>query len=185
MYTCIIFQWARNLGLKSSPPVRVPLHSCEHFYIITKPAESNPIDRMMPGDNICDILQYKVQNKYPCVLCKRQLYPLHCYWLARRFYRFQMKCQAQCYIFVFSDPWLWWICLCSRMVWRVIGWRIRTTGKTSISRRNTGQVWVSTFARRLGSFPWVEIFFPFAYCHKINLYVVLSNFNIWLHTQVV
>ncbi|XP_078606753.1 pyruvate dehydrogenase phosphatase regulatory subunit, mitochondrial-like [Branchiostoma floridae x Branchiostoma japonicum] len=30
-------QWAWQLGQLSSPPVRVPLHSCEHFYVVTKP----------------------------------------------------------------------------------------------------------------------------------------------------
>ncbi|XP_035679214.1 pyruvate dehydrogenase phosphatase regulatory subunit, mitochondrial-like isoform X1 [Branchiostoma floridae] len=30
-------QWAWELGQQSSPSVRVPLHSCEHFYIITDP----------------------------------------------------------------------------------------------------------------------------------------------------
>ncbi|XP_033102420.1 pyruvate dehydrogenase phosphatase regulatory subunit, mitochondrial-like isoform X2 [Anneissia japonica] len=29
-------QWSRDVGLKSSPQVRVPLHSAEHYYIITK-----------------------------------------------------------------------------------------------------------------------------------------------------
>ncbi|XP_052816220.1 pyruvate dehydrogenase phosphatase regulatory subunit, mitochondrial-like isoform X2 [Mya arenaria] len=30
-------QWARELGKKSSPKVRVPVHSCEHYYIVTQP----------------------------------------------------------------------------------------------------------------------------------------------------
>ncbi|XP_065064765.1 pyruvate dehydrogenase phosphatase regulatory subunit, mitochondrial-like isoform X1 [Rhopilema esculentum] len=30
-------QWARELGLRSDTPVHLPLHSCEHFYIVTKP----------------------------------------------------------------------------------------------------------------------------------------------------
>lgn len=38
-------QWARFLGEKSSPNVRIPLHSCEHFYIVTKPFDVEP---MMP-----------------------------------------------------------------------------------------------------------------------------------------
>ncbi|ELU09314.1 hypothetical protein CAPTEDRAFT_226885 [Capitella teleta] len=29
-------QWARDLGQLSSIPVRVPLHSCEHYYLVTK-----------------------------------------------------------------------------------------------------------------------------------------------------
>ncbi|XP_052233502.1 pyruvate dehydrogenase phosphatase regulatory subunit, mitochondrial-like isoform X2 [Dreissena polymorpha] len=39
-------QWSRELGLKSSPKVRVPVHSCEHFYIVTKPIPD--MDRNMP-----------------------------------------------------------------------------------------------------------------------------------------
>eukprot|EP00794_Sanderia_malayensis_P019005 gene19005-20917_t len=30
-------QWARDLGLRSDTPVNIPLHSTEHFYIVTKP----------------------------------------------------------------------------------------------------------------------------------------------------
>ncbi|XP_046549851.1 pyruvate dehydrogenase phosphatase regulatory subunit, mitochondrial-like isoform X1 [Haliotis rubra] len=39
-------QWAHEIGKKSSPEVKVPLHSCEHFYIVTKPIEGVP--RNMP-----------------------------------------------------------------------------------------------------------------------------------------
>jgi len=39
-------QWARELGLHTDPPVNIPLHSCEHFYIVTKPMEG--IDSMLP-----------------------------------------------------------------------------------------------------------------------------------------
>ncbi|XP_046549840.1 pyruvate dehydrogenase phosphatase regulatory subunit, mitochondrial-like [Haliotis rubra] len=35
-------QWAREIGKKSSPEVKVPLHSCEHYYIVTKPIEGVP-----------------------------------------------------------------------------------------------------------------------------------------------
>ena len=35
--------------------VRVPLHACEHFYIITKPMEG--IDSMMPGEIDHTIIQ--------------------------------------------------------------------------------------------------------------------------------
>ena len=38
--------WARELGQKSDPPVNVPLHACEHFYIVTKPLEG--VDIMAP-----------------------------------------------------------------------------------------------------------------------------------------
>lgn len=41
------FQWAREVGQKCDTPVKVPLHSCEHSYIITKPIQG--IDNMMPG----------------------------------------------------------------------------------------------------------------------------------------
>ncbi|XP_060599081.1 pyruvate dehydrogenase phosphatase regulatory subunit, mitochondrial-like isoform X1 [Ruditapes philippinarum] len=30
-------QWARELGKKTVPKVRVPVHSCEHYYIVTQP----------------------------------------------------------------------------------------------------------------------------------------------------
>ncbi|KAK6174464.1 hypothetical protein SNE40_017735 [Patella caerulea] len=39
-------QWAREVGKRSVPKVRVPLHSCEHYYLVTKPLEK--VDRMMP-----------------------------------------------------------------------------------------------------------------------------------------
>ncbi|EDO41600.1 predicted protein [Nematostella vectensis] len=32
-------QWAREVGQKSSPAVSVPIHACEHFYIVTKTVE--------------------------------------------------------------------------------------------------------------------------------------------------
>eukprot|EP00111_Clytia_hemisphaerica_P017980 TCONS_00053215-protein len=37
--------WSRELGLKSQPPVQLPLHACQHFYIVTKPYN---VDPMMP-----------------------------------------------------------------------------------------------------------------------------------------
>ena len=37
-------QWGREVGLKSDPVVNVPLHSTEHFYIVTKPMDGiNPM----------------------------------------------------------------------------------------------------------------------------------------------
>ncbi|GFR74605.1 pyruvate dehydrogenase phosphatase regulatory subunit, mitochondrial [Elysia marginata] len=40
-------QWARAVGKKTVPKaVKAPLHSCEHFYLITKPMEG--VDPMMP-----------------------------------------------------------------------------------------------------------------------------------------
>ena len=43
-------QWARDLGEKCTTPVRVPLHACEHFYIVTKAIDG--VDRMMPGKEV-------------------------------------------------------------------------------------------------------------------------------------
>ena len=43
----VTFQWSRHVGQLSEPSVRVPLHPCEHFYIVTKAIEG--IDPMMPG----------------------------------------------------------------------------------------------------------------------------------------
>ncbi|XP_065914699.1 pyruvate dehydrogenase phosphatase regulatory subunit, mitochondrial-like [Dysidea avara] len=40
-------QWARDLGQLSDPPVRIPIHSNEHFYIVTKPLEEK-VDAMLP-----------------------------------------------------------------------------------------------------------------------------------------
>lgn len=39
-------QWAREVGLMSDPPVNIPLHSTQHFYLITKPMEG--VEPMMP-----------------------------------------------------------------------------------------------------------------------------------------
>ncbi|CAG5136045.1 unnamed protein product [Candidula unifasciata] len=40
-------QWARSVGKKTVPKaVKAPLHSCEHYYLITKPQEG--VDPMMP-----------------------------------------------------------------------------------------------------------------------------------------
>lgn len=44
---CLIFQWARQLGQQADHTVRVPLHACEHFYIVTKPIEN--LNPLMPG----------------------------------------------------------------------------------------------------------------------------------------
>uniref|UniRef100_A0A0A9WV29 Pyruvate dehydrogenase phosphatase regulatory subunit, mitochondrial n=1 Tax=Lygus hesperus TaxID=30085 RepID=A0A0A9WV29_LYGHE len=38
--------WARQLGMKSNPPVKIPLHPVEHYYLRTKPAPI--IDPLMP-----------------------------------------------------------------------------------------------------------------------------------------
>ncbi len=48
-----LLQWARQLGKKSEPRVRVPLHSCEHFYLVTKPLDG--ISPFMPGKVIRNI----------------------------------------------------------------------------------------------------------------------------------
>ncbi|OWF53505.1 pyruvate dehydrogenase phosphatase regulatory subunit, mitochondrial-like [Mizuhopecten yessoensis] len=39
-------QWGRNLGRLSDPPVNIPQHPLEHFYIVSQPIEG--LDRMMP-----------------------------------------------------------------------------------------------------------------------------------------
>nr|XP_006820414.1 PREDICTED: pyruvate dehydrogenase phosphatase regulatory subunit, mitochondrial-like [Saccoglossus kowalevskii] len=33
--------WARDIGLRSDPVVKVPLHACEHYYLVTKPIRSD------------------------------------------------------------------------------------------------------------------------------------------------
>ncbi|GAB1607286.1 pyruvate dehydrogenase phosphatase regulatory subunit, mitochondrial-like [Argonauta hians] len=38
--------WSREVGKRTIPRVRVPVHACEHFYIVTKPFGN--IDPMMP-----------------------------------------------------------------------------------------------------------------------------------------
>lgn len=39
-------QWSRELGKRTIPKVRVPVHSCEHYYIVTQPIEG--MDRNLP-----------------------------------------------------------------------------------------------------------------------------------------
>lgn len=39
--------WARQVGQTSEPPVKVPLHPVEHYYLHTKPIEG--LDPMTPG----------------------------------------------------------------------------------------------------------------------------------------
>ncbi|XP_033755631.1 pyruvate dehydrogenase phosphatase regulatory subunit, mitochondrial-like [Pecten maximus] len=39
-------QWARHLGARTTPPVQVPLHSSEHFYIVSSAIPN--MDSMMP-----------------------------------------------------------------------------------------------------------------------------------------
>uniref|UniRef100_T1IHI3 Pyruvate dehydrogenase phosphatase regulatory subunit, mitochondrial n=1 Tax=Strigamia maritima TaxID=126957 RepID=T1IHI3_STRMM len=51
MITCDYFVncggfWARNIGRKSNPPVKVPLHPCEHYYLHTRTMDG--LDPMMP-----------------------------------------------------------------------------------------------------------------------------------------
>eukprot|EP00111_Clytia_hemisphaerica_P024731 TCONS_00072897-protein len=47
--------WARELGQKSDIQVQVPLHACEHFYIVTKPCN---VDTMMPVTRDYDSFAY-------------------------------------------------------------------------------------------------------------------------------
>ena len=46
-----LLQWARDIGQLSKPIVRVPLHSCEHFYLVTQPMPG--VDNLMPGMLLC------------------------------------------------------------------------------------------------------------------------------------
>lgn len=41
-------QWAYELGQASETKVSVPLHGCEHFYLLTKPLQE-PLPGNMPG----------------------------------------------------------------------------------------------------------------------------------------
>ncbi|XP_024082203.1 pyruvate dehydrogenase phosphatase regulatory subunit, mitochondrial isoform X2 [Cimex lectularius] len=38
--------WARELGMKSNPPVKIPQHPVEHYYLLTKPIP--PVDPLTP-----------------------------------------------------------------------------------------------------------------------------------------
>lgn len=38
--------WARELGARSRPPVKIPIHPVEHYHLLTVPMN---IDPMMPG----------------------------------------------------------------------------------------------------------------------------------------
>ncbi|XP_065914697.1 pyruvate dehydrogenase phosphatase regulatory subunit, mitochondrial-like [Dysidea avara] len=41
-------QWARDLGKLSNPKVKIPLHSTEHYYLVSKPFK-DAVDSMLPG----------------------------------------------------------------------------------------------------------------------------------------
>lgn len=45
---CFGLQWAYELGQASEVKVSVPLHGCEHFYLLTKPLQE-PVSPDMPG----------------------------------------------------------------------------------------------------------------------------------------
>lgn len=50
MLTCLpCFQWAYELGLSNEEPVSIPLHACEHFYVLTRPLKS-PMESNMPSE---------------------------------------------------------------------------------------------------------------------------------------
>ncbi|XP_070616787.1 pyruvate dehydrogenase phosphatase regulatory subunit, mitochondrial isoform X2 [Erythrolamprus reginae] len=40
-------QWAYELGLSSEKPISIPLHACEHFYLLTRPLKT-PLESSMP-----------------------------------------------------------------------------------------------------------------------------------------
>ncbi len=39
LFDCYLVQWARDVGLRTKPPVRVPVQPNEHQYLVTKPLE--------------------------------------------------------------------------------------------------------------------------------------------------
>lgn len=51
-YKCLsclsLLQWAYELGQGSETKVSVPLHGCEHFYLLTKPLQ-DPLPPSTPG----------------------------------------------------------------------------------------------------------------------------------------
>ncbi|XP_013930200.1 PREDICTED: pyruvate dehydrogenase phosphatase regulatory subunit, mitochondrial-like, partial [Thamnophis sirtalis] len=40
-------QWAYELGLSNEQPVSIPLHACEHFYLLTRPLKT-PLESSTP-----------------------------------------------------------------------------------------------------------------------------------------
>ncbi len=66
-FGCILLQWARQLGKKSDPRVRVPLHSCEHFYLVTKPLDG--ISPFMPGNSTKSSISQFMGDFMPGILC--------------------------------------------------------------------------------------------------------------------
>lgn len=46
----VCFQWAYELGQSGEVKVSVPLHGCEHFYLLTKPL-SEPVQNDSPGED--------------------------------------------------------------------------------------------------------------------------------------
>ncbi|KAB1274722.1 Pyruvate dehydrogenase phosphatase regulatory subunit; mitochondrial [Camelus dromedarius] len=43
-------QWAYELGLSNEEPVSIPLHACEHFYLLTRPLET-PLQSNAPSED--------------------------------------------------------------------------------------------------------------------------------------
>ncbi len=120
-----VFQWARELGQQADRPVRVPLHPCEHFYIVTKPMEN--VDRMMPGKYFRTRF---ISTKFGTGFLINQCVYLFC-----------------------SCTRLWWTRLPQGVERRNHWRRVRTSCQTSISRWNSSEIRVSTAGGRLGSFP--------------------------------
>lgn len=52
-----LFQWAYELGQASEMKVSVPLHGCEHFYLLTKPLQEQ-LPPSTPGIR-CQTTRYK------------------------------------------------------------------------------------------------------------------------------
>lgn len=61
--------WARHIGQMSEPPVKVPLHPVEHYYLHTKPIEG--LDPMTPGNSRDDSFDNKslVGSEIPHNFC--------------------------------------------------------------------------------------------------------------------
>ncbi|XP_057348761.1 pyruvate dehydrogenase phosphatase regulatory subunit, mitochondrial isoform X2 [Manis pentadactyla] len=49
-------QWAYELGLSNEEPVSIPLHACEHFYLLTRPLET-PLQSSTPKPLLSSLLR--------------------------------------------------------------------------------------------------------------------------------
>lgn len=48
IYSALYFQWARDLGLRGTPKVRVPVYPVQHFLIMTEPLAGLPAPDSLP-----------------------------------------------------------------------------------------------------------------------------------------